>query len=1132
MKRLLFWLGGGIRRRLLLSGLIFLAAALLTNTLAGALYTRHVIRRDAAELQAEIASRLAQEIADFIEGKVQRVATLSTLLSIYGLGNEEQRLFALLLLKNDASFTEVSILNRQGTEVLKVSERRVYLPGDLTDQSRSEKFKKVMAGDHYVSPVYTSNRAEPYVTIAVPISISANQIVGVASVEVNLRFLWQTIGNVTFARAGYAYVVDDRGNLIAHRDPSQVLKGRFLGDLAPVKRFLESRISADPNPGHEVEGITGHSVLSTYASVPNLGWAVILEEPVDIAMAELNTMVRYAFLLLGVGLIVGAGVIVWVSKRITRPIRDLRESAEILGAGNLDHQVEVKTADEIGDLAQGFNKMAAELRASYATLEEKVEHRTKELSALYAIASAVNRSLQLEAALQEAVEKITEIFHFDVTRIFLMDPDTDQYRVRASFETRPDFAGQFREIPRGLGNVSRAAASSEAIVFEDLSTDPRYPQWTHRRIAAGAGFRFWAGFPIRPKTGPPGVIVCIGFTPKRLPSDEVRLVMSIADQIAVAVENASLYREALDRAEQLSALYAITAAVSQSLDLDVILNRALQILGDTLDFETGRIFVLDDGGTLRLKGKRGVSRDPADPPSYRLGEGTIGKVAESGQTLIFEDLQSDPGHAALARSRHAVERGFRASVCCPIVAKQRVLGVLNLLGRNPRRFAPDEIELIASMARQVGVAMENAALFAEVRQKSEELEALVKVNRDVAALLDRDILLPRIAEEARKIVNVDAVSFRILEGDFLVRVGYAGKEEFADAPPKIRLGDGISTRVVREGRSIGIRDVFDDPVPSEEFRAKMKSVGYRSYLGVPVIIGRRSIGTINLFCGEAREFPAKDIALINAFAAQAAIAVENANLFAEIKKKTHELEEMNRDLEEASRAKSDFMAAMSHELRTPMNVIIGNTELLGAGFFGAVDQKQREALEKILRYAQVLLKLINDVLTLTRIEARKMSLNLSTFQVGEVIAEVQTYVAQVNGDERLAIRWDVDPNLPALTSDALKLEEILQNLIGNAVKFTVDGQIRITVRDLPERKQIQFAVSDTGIGIERGDLDKIFDQFHQLKEAHTGSYSGVGLGLNIVRNYLELMQGEIRVESEPGKGSVFTFTVPYSPAAL
>src|SRR3990167_570423 len=301
---------GGIRRRLLKWGLTLLGIALIANTLAGSIYTRRLIKQDAAKLQNEIATRVALEIEDFIRRKVERLLDFSASTSLYEMGGKEQRLLVLLLLKNDRAFTEASILDGHGMEMLKISERSVYLPSELVDQSDAAKFKSAIKGENYISPVYTSDKAEPYVTIAIPLKTTPQEVAGVITVEANLKILWEVIGEIEFGRAGYAYLVDGRGNLIAHRDPSLVLKRTNLSSLNQIQEFLRNPLGVDPSPGGEDLGIMGKRVLSTFAPVQSLGWAVVLEEPVDVALAELRRVERYAFLLLGVGMVFGVLIIV------------------------------------------------------------------------------------------------------------------------------------------------------------------------------------------------------------------------------------------------------------------------------------------------------------------------------------------------------------------------------------------------------------------------------------------------------------------------------------------------------------------------------------------------------------------------------------------------------------------------------------------------------------------------------------------------------------------------------------------------------------------------------------------------------------------------------------------------------
>ncbi|HWP60262.1 MAG TPA: ATP-binding protein [Candidatus Acidoferrales bacterium] len=360
-------------------GLAFFGTILTAVVGATYYYTLRQIERDAAELQSEIASVTAERIRDFVQRKIERFSDTANAASLYPLGSKQQQLLVSLLVKNDASFTDAAIIDAQGMEVLKVSDRRVYFPSDLSDQSRSAKFTSAIKGEDYVSPVYTSDKFQPYVTLAIPLWGGAQSIAGVAVAEADLSFLWEIIRQIHFGSAGYAYLVDGQGNLIAHKDASLVLKRTSLGQVDKVRQFLLNPTRKDPAPAEKGAGLTGKPVLATYAPVPNLGWAVILEEPLDAALANVEKLKRYATVLLVVVLIIGTVVIAWVSRRIIGPIRDLHEGVAIIGRGNLNYRVHIKTGDEIEWLAEEFNRMAKELSVFYSTLEQKVKDKTAEL---------------------------------------------------------------------------------------------------------------------------------------------------------------------------------------------------------------------------------------------------------------------------------------------------------------------------------------------------------------------------------------------------------------------------------------------------------------------------------------------------------------------------------------------------------------------------------------------------------------------------------------------------------------------------------------------------------------------------------------------------------------------------------
>jgi signal transduction histidine kinase len=956
--------GGGIRRRLLIWGLSLFGIALLVVVFAGYSYMARQIRQDAAALQSELASVTAEQIRNFVRRKIERFSDNAHALSLYELASKEQQLLLRLLAKNDSSFTDASIINSQGMEVVKVSDRKVYFPSDLTDQSKSPKFIKALKGEDYISPVYTSTRAQPYVTLAIPLWGAAQSIVGVASAEADLSFLWEALGKIRFGTAGYAYLVDERGNLIAHKDPALVLKRMNLQQVDGVKKFLRNPTRSDPTPAHEGRGLTGSPVLVTYAPVPELGWSVILEEPLDAALANVEVLKRSALVFLVVGLFVGAVIIAWVSQKITRPIQELRQGVATIGAGNLEHRTEIRTGDEIEELAAEFNKMTAALQNSYATLEQKVDQRTKEISALYSVTTAVNQSLALKNILDAVIAKIAEIFRFESTRVFLFNHEMEELEVQASFETAAEYSTPTRTFKRGEGIIGRVVESAEPMIFEDIRTDPRYAALSATRSKYSAKLCFFAVYPIKTQSRVFGAILFNGRSPRKLTRDETRLLTSMCEHLAVAVEKASLFRQSETRSQQLSVLNTIGAAVSQSLDLETVLKEAIEKMIETLNFDASWIYILDPTEQeLRLKAHKGLAKEVARSMDRRnLSAGISGKIFETGTRLVFEDLQDDLKYKQLSHRNKVGSLGFASAAGFPIKAKEKVIGVLHLANKARHHFASDELQLIESIAQEIGVAAENARLFEQVNQK------------------------------------------------------------------------------------------------------------------------------------------------------------------------TAALGQMNRELEQANRAKSEFISAMSHELRTPLNVIMGNAELTGSGFFGDITPEQKKSMTQIQHHSKFLLKLVNDVLALSRLDAKQMSIELATVDIAEVINHVQSQAEQLNRLNRLQVGWDVERDLPAIVTDVTKLEEILQNLIGNAFKFTPQGRIDVRVRNIPELNRIEFTVADTGIGIEAQDMDRIFSAFEQLQEAHTGDFNGVGLGLNIVKKYLELMKGDIRVESQPGEGSTFTFSVPHSVA--
>lgn len=413
-------------------------------------------------------------------------------------------------------------------------------------------------------------------------------------------------------------------------------------------------------------------------------------------------------------------------------------------------------------------------------------------------------------------------------------------------------------------------------------------------------------------------------------------------------------------------------------------------------------------------------------------------------------------------------------------------------------------------------------------QKTRELNALVRINRGIAASGDRTTLLAAIAAEANNLLALDGVVIRIVDGSKLVKAAHAGGGDCAR--PSVEAGQegSLSAAAVRGNRTIAVKIIDGAAAPNAGYEERLSRQGFRAAVCLPLRAGEHAIGAMVGLSRKEREFPPDEVDLMTALADQAAIALDKSIACEEMKAKSDELKRMGKEFEQARRAKAKFISTVSHELRTPLQVIIGYADLLKEEIVGQSKEEQKRVLSTILQNAEILDRLIGNVLALTKAEVNKTFLDVSTVKIEEVMDHILSFARRIDPSGRLQILFATPSNLPPISTDVAKLEAILQNLVGNAYKFTLEGGIEVRVADLPAQGRVEFSVADTGVGIEEGDREKIFDEFYQGRQAQATNRTGVGLGLSIIKKYLLLMQGEIRVDGRPGKGTTFTFTLPYS----
>ena len=411
-----------------------------------------------------------------------------------------------------------------------------------------------------------------------------------------------------------------------------------------------------------------------------------------------------------------------------------------------------------------------------------------------------------------------------------------------------------------------------------------------------------------------------------------------------------------------------------------------------------------------------------------------------------------------------------------------------------------------------------------LRQQTATAEVLKAISRST---LDLDAVLQILIDNATRLCSaVNGVMLRPdADGNFLPTVAHGypeGSPVLAELNRNpIRPGLGSATgRALLEKRTIHIRDVLVEPGYERQDTARLGA--YRTLLAVPMLRGDEPIGVISMLRGaQVEPFTEKQLELVTTFADQAVIAIENVRLF-------NEIQDKSRQLEVAGKHKSEFLANMSHELRTPLNAIIGFSEVLIDKMFGELNEKQADYLNDIHTSGKHLLSLINDILDLSKIEAGRMDLEPSSFDVPNALANALTLIRERATRHNIALVLSADPNLGEIRADERKFKQILLNLLSNAVKFTPDSG-RVEVRARHHEGALEVAVHDTGIGIAPEDQQAVFEEFRQVGRHYTNKNEGTGLGLALTKRFVELHGGRLWLESEPGKGSTFTFTIPSAP---
>src|SRR5438067_2091562 len=815
----------------------------------------------------------------------------------------------------------------------------------------------------------------------------------------------------------------------------------------------------------------------------------------------------------------------------TAVVVSLRKDGEFLGTFNL-WRTEVRPfSDKQIALLQNFAAQAV-IAMENARLITETREALEQQTATAEVLGVINSSPgDLAPVFASILEKAHLLCGAPQGGMFLREGEL--FRAVATRGMPEGFAQRLRE---GIGldsPVPRPLVAGERVVHIQDMAALDHPM-ARRAVEVGA-VRSLLGVPLRKDDALFGMIVAGRREVRPFTDKQIALLQNFAAQAVIAMENARLITETRERTRDLqesleyqTATSEVLKVISQStFDLDPVLEHVMETAVRLCRAEHGSIFRLEDG---MYRWAVGYGLEPA----YREIEmrtaiapdsGTlVGRTALAGRPVEISDGWNDPEYAVKDEARIGQARTMLG---VPLLREGTLIGVIAMARRNVEPFSEKEVALVTTFADQAVIAIENARLLNELRERTdelgrsvEELKALSEVGQAVSSTLDLGAILSTVLNRSVGLTGAEAgVIFRYSQRRHAFRLAEAvgWDEALATQVRAMRvdqdatlMGEAITRRAPAQ-----IADLRERP--SNALRDATLAAGYRSVLIVPLVGADRIFGALLLQRRRPGEFPEAEVRLMQTLAAQSVLAIQNAGLFREIADKSEELRL-------ASQHKSQFLANMSHELRTPLNAILGYSELLVDGIYGAVPERAMGVLERVQNNGKHLLALINDVLDLSKIEAGQLVLTFEDYALPDVVQSVVSTAEGLANTKGLKFSADVAPGLPTGHGDARRLSQVLLNLVGNAVKFTDEGEVAI--RALAENGHFVLTVRDTGPGIAPEDHDKIFGEFQQVDNSNTRKKGGTGLGLAISKRMVEMQGGSIVVDSKLGHGATFRVTLP------
>jgi len=743
--------------------ILLVGGVLLLSSLVNLYFSYRETKGALVRLQRQQALAAASRIEQFVTGIERQVrAAMEVPFNDAAMAREQREIDFLRLLRDVPAITEIVQLDPAGKVQLLVSR---FVPNEIgsgRDLSRDPRFTKTRIGRTYFGPVYFRNDSEPHLTIAVPWGEGAAEV---AAAQVNLKAIWHVISQIHVGVTGHAYVIDQRGFLVAHPDMSFVLQKRDLSGLPQIRAARAAPAALDVVS--ETPGLQGGRVLTSHAAIGQLGWLVFAEQPLAEAFAPLQGAIVLStiFFVVGLGLSVLASVL--LARRMVAPISVLQQGAAKIGAGELGHRIDVRTGDELETLGEEFNRTAAQLEESYANLEQKVEARTRELAdanaglsealeqqtATSEVLKVISRStFDLRPVLETLIENATRLCGATRGHIFRFDGEI--LRFAASYGATDEFVHWLERNPvlPGPGSVAgRTASERRTVHVHDVLAEPGYQMLDLQSLQ---DYRTVLAVPMLRENALLGVITILKTKVEPFTQRNIELVTTFADQAVIAIENVRLLQElqtrtrALARSvEELRALGEVGQAVSSTLDLETVLNTIVARAVQLSNAHGGVLYEYDEATQelSRIRGAHGLDDDLGEvlrTTPLRLGEGAAGKAAAQQAPVQVADVLAE-GTYDVTRVRAIFERrGYRSLLAVPLLFERQIVGVLVVWGPKPGTFPQDIVDLLQTLATQSVLAIQNARLFREIADKSKQLEAASRHKSEFLANMSHELRTP------------------------------------------------------------------------------------------------------------------------------------------------------------------------------------------------------------------------------------------------------------------------------------------------------------------------------------------------------------------------------------------------------